>query len=186
MTVTRKGRSFIAVLFSGLIGVCCGCSGVQVEDFSQPTPVLDVQQFFNGKLAAHGIVKNRSGKVLRHFNAYIHAWWDENGVGHLDEHFVFDDGETQRRVWRLEPDDQGYRATANDTVGVGRATNDGNALFLRYVLSIDYKGKPLNLTVDDRMYLVNEKTLINESTLLKFGLRVGSVTLVINKLGDEL
>lgn len=172
----RKAYYLIAVLF------LLGCSNVDINQYAENTPVLQLETFFNGELTAHGIVKNRSGEVIRYFNASITAHWDEAGVGYLDEQFVFDDGEIQQRQWTLVPNKKGgYNATANDTVGVGEAVTAGNALFLNYVLSIPYKQGTLDVAVDDRMYLVNDRTLINESVLKKFGVKVGVVTLVILK-----
>jgi hypothetical protein len=54
-------------------------------------------------------------------------------------------------------------------------------MFMDYVLSLQYRGKPLDVVVEDKMYLVNPTTLINESRLTKFGFTVGSVSLVIKK-----
>lgn len=160
------------------------CSSVKVTDYQQNAPALTLTEFFNGKLTAHGVVKNRWGKVERYFNATIEASWDQ-GVGTLDEHFIFDDGETQRRVWTLTPNADGsYRAMAGDVVGDGHAKVAGNALFLKYVLRINYKGRELDLKVDDRMYLIDPKTLINESALSKWGFNVGEIVLVIKKIQE--
>jgi hypothetical protein len=55
---------------------------------------------------------------------------------------------------------------------------------LDYVLEINYKGSPLALAVEDWMWLVDENTLLNESTLRKWGFKVGSVQLVIHRNPD--
>ncbi len=157
------------------------CSQVSVTDYASFEPVLLPEDFFSGDLTAHGVLKNRSGKVTRLFNATIKASW-EDGVGTLDEHFLFDDGEKQQRVWTLNPLQEGYyRATANDVVGEGLMQAAGNSLFLDYILDIQYKGRSLKLHVDDRMYLVDEQTLVNESVLRKWGFKVGSILIVIKK-----
>lgn len=163
---------FIALLVSG-------CSSVAVTDYSDREPRFIPSEFFDGRLAAHGVVMNRSGRVTRHFNADIQASWSD-GVGTLDEDFVFDDGEQQKRVWTLTPDGQGgYIGTAGDVVGEGRLSFAGNAMFLDYVLRIPYGDGTIDLRVDDRMYLVNDNVLINESRLSKFGLGVGRILLTI-------
>lgn len=158
------------------------CASVKVEDYASNKPVLVAETFFNGKLEAHGILKDRSGKVIRYFSADIDAWW-ENGVGTLDERFVFDDGERQTRVWKLEKAAENvYRATAGDVIGEGRMTVSGNALFLDYVLRVPYDGDTIDLSIDDRMYQVSERVILNESIMTKFGIEVGELTLVILKL----
>jgi len=157
------------------------CSGIEIESYKNTKPELKVKAFFNGSLTAYGIVKNRSGKVIRHFSATIDASW-KDGVGTLDESFIFSDGEEQKRVWTLkEIDPNTYEATANDVIGSSHLRTAGNALFLKYVLEVPYKGSTIKMNVDDRMYLVDEKVLINESILTKWGFEMAYVTLTIIK-----
>ena len=158
-----------------------GCGSVTVRDYADNSPVLDPETFFDGYLTAHGVIKDRGGKVIRYFNADITAYW-KDGVGTLEEDFVFDDGEKQRRVWTLTPDGPGrYIGTAGDVVGDGAVTFAGNSMFLDYVLQIPWNDGALDLRIDDRMYLVNPNTLINESAMNKFGIKVGQILLVIEK-----
>jgi len=157
------------------------CSNISTADYSQNTPRIVLHDFFDGDLTAKGVVKNRSGKVIRHFTATIKASW-QNNIGTLDEKFVFNDGEIQYRIWTLTPTAKNtFIATARDVVGTGRGEYSGNAINLKYVLAIKYKSSTINVKVNDWMWLVDEKTVINESTLTKFGFNVGSVQLVINK-----
>lgn len=63
-------------------------------------------------------MKNRSGEIIRTFKGDLVGSWDENGVGTLDERFVYNDGEKQTRVWTLKPTLDGkYIGTAGDIVG---------------------------------------------------------------------
>jgi hypothetical protein len=160
-----------------------GCSSVKVSDYADRTPQLQLEDFFSGQLTAHGVVKDRGGKVIRYFNADIKAYW-EGPVGTLEEDFVFDDGEKQRRVWTLtrQPDGR-YIGTAGDVVGEGIAEVAGNSMFLKYVLEVAYGDGSIDLAIDDRMYLVQPDILINESVMTKFGIRVGEIVLVIKKEG---
>ncbi|MEH6592583.1 MAG: DUF3833 domain-containing protein [Halioglobus sp.] len=166
----------LLLLLTLLLGAC---SSVSVDDHANFRPALDPVLFFDGKLTAHGVIKNRGGRVIRTFSADIVASW-QNGVGTLDEAFVFDDGEVQQRVWTLTPSGDGtYLSTAGDVVGEGLLTTAGNSIFLDYVLRIAYGESSIDVKVDDRMYLVSENVLINESIMKKFGVRVGSIALVI-------
>ena len=168
-----------------VVGLCCvvlsACATVSVEEYAGNEPKFIAEQFFAGRLVAHGIVKDRGGKVIRYFSAEIDASW-KDGVGTLDERFVFDDGERQTRVWTLEPSgDNHYIATAGDVIGEGHMRVAGNSLFLDYVLRIPYNGDTLDLRIDDRMYLVSERVLLNESIMTKWGFEVGRIMLVISK-----
>ncbi len=164
-----------------LCALFAGCGSVPIEDYAANQPVLVPETFFDGKLSAHGVVKNRSGKVIRYFNADIKAYW-KDGIGTLEEDFLFDDGEKDRRVWTLTPSGNNrYVGTAGDVVGEGEVQFAGNSMFLDYVLRIPYNDGTLDIRIDDRMYLVNPNTLINESRMMKFGFEVGEILLVIQK-----
>ena len=164
-----------------LLIILNGCSAVPIEDYAENSPILVAETFFNGQLMASGIVKDRSGRVIRYFNATIDASW-ERGVGTLDEQFVFDDGEKQTRVWTLQPTGSGtYLATAGDVIGESSMKVLGNSLFMTYVLRIPYGGGTIDVNVDDRMYLVSDTVLLNESVMSKWGFNVGQITLVIYK-----
>ena len=75
---------FLALLCAALLIMLNGCSAVPIEDYAENSPVLVAETFFSGELIASGIVKDRSGRVIRYFNATIDASW-EGGVGTLDE-----------------------------------------------------------------------------------------------------
>lgn len=164
-----------------LSAVLSACAGPDINQYRHNQPKLVLEDFFNGALTAQGVVKNRSGEVTRYFTATIDASWDQ-GIGTLDERFEFDDGEIQHRVWTLTPTgEQNFTGTAGDVLGTGRGQLAGNALQLSYVLEIDYQGRKLALRVDDWMWQVDDNTIINTSTLRKWGFRVGSIQLVIHK-----
>lgn len=160
------------------------CAGPGVGQYAGGEPALVPEEFFNGALTAHGVIKNRGGKVIRQFNADIEAYW-QNGVGTLEEDFQFADGEISRRVWTLTPSGDGrYVGTAADVVGDGEIEVAGNSMFLDYVLRIPYGDGEIDVRIDDRMYLVHPNVLINESRMKKWGFGVGEILLVIEKRGD--
>ena len=165
------------------------CSNISVNDYANNTPTFIPEKFFSGKLTAHGIVKNRSGKIIRYFNADINAYW-HNHIGTLEEIFTFNDGEIQYRTWKLETKTSNeknlhYTATAGDVVGIAQGQAAGNAFNLQYVLAVKYESSSVNVSVNDWMWLTNETTLLNESTLTKFGFTVGTVQLTIIKHAND-
>ncbi len=162
--------------------ILSSCSSIDVNTYSNYKPVMKPEVFFDGPMTAHGIVKNRSGKVIRYFNADIKGSWDGESIT-LDEDFIFDDGEKQKRIWKIKKNPDGsYIGTAGDVIGEAIGNISGNSMFLKYVLEVPYENSTINITIDDRMYLVDPNILINESTMTKFGIRVGQIILVIKKI----
>ncbi|WP_427901668.1 DUF3833 domain-containing protein [Marinobacter caseinilyticus] len=169
----------------GVVLVLAGCAGSSLDDYQDRSPTLVPEQFFSGELSAQGIVKDISGEVIRTFDADIVASWNDQGVGTLREQFRFDDGETQSRMWTLTPNEDGYRATAGDVVEAGQMRWQGNAIHMNYVLRLAYGDGTLDVRMDDWMYLVTPDTLINQTTMSKWGIEVGELVLVIQKRNKQ-
>lgn len=176
-----KSKLKTLVWLSFAVAILSGCASPSLDDYRGRTPTLVPQQFFQGTLSARGVVKNFSGKVIRTFDADIEASWDSDGVGTLNEVFRFSDGEIQKRVWTLTPNDEGYRANAGDVVEPGTMRWQGNAINMNYVLRVAYGDGTIDLRMDDWMYLVAPGTVINQTTMSKWGVDVGELVLVIQK-----
>ena len=91
---------FRALLTSLLALGLVACGSANLEHHQSTEPKLSLEQFFNGKLKAYGIVLDRSGNLLRRFEADLVGEWEGN-QGELKEWFRFDDGEKTTRNWRL-------------------------------------------------------------------------------------
>lgn len=178
MAITGLPRCLWLLLSTALL---VGCAGPALEDYKDREPVLTPQEFFTGELYARGVVKNFSGEVIRTFDADISASWDSNGVGTLDEEFRFDDGEVQTRVWTLTPDNGALHADAGDVVEPGTMRWQGNAINMNYVLRVSYGDGTIDVRMDDWMYLITPDTLINQTTMSKWGIEVGEIVLVISR-----
>jgi Protein of unknown function (DUF3833) len=157
-----------------------GCATTDVGDYRDEKPALDLARYFTGTIDGWGMFQDRSGKVIKRFHVRIDAKWD-GGRGTLDEHFEYADGETQQRVWTLVKDGNRYVGTAADVVGDAQGQARGNALHWNYVLALPIDGRGWNMDMDDWMYLMDENTVLNRTTMSKFGFRLGEVTLSFRK-----
>ncbi len=159
-----------------------GCSSYDTKDYTKAEPKLDIRHYLNGRLKAHGIIFDWSGKVSDHFVATIDGSWDDNS-GTLDEHFTFNDGTTEQRVWTLQfSDDHHFTGTAGDVVGEGIGSQHGNALNMKYVLKRTMDdGDTIDLSIDDWMYLTDDGVLINRSKIYKWGIKVGEIFIAFTK-----
>jgi hypothetical protein len=166
-------------------GVLSACSGPAVRDYQAEKPKLELDQFLNGELEAFGIVQNRSGEVVKRFRCHMAAKWEMvNQVlqGTIDETFYYSDGTTSKRIWVLNKTaDNKYKGTAGDVIGEATGETSGNAFNWKYVLDVPLDSGTIHLTMDDWMYLINDKVIINKTQMKKFGFKVGEVTLTIIK-----
>lgn len=163
-----------------LLCTLAGCASVDIVEYRGQQPVLDLAQFFDGRVDGWGIVQDRSGKVVKRFVVRIEGTW-RGAQGTLDEHFEYADGTTERRVWQLTRDGSRYTGTAGDVVGVAQGETAGNALHWNYTLAVPVDGRTWHLAMDDWMYLVDANNLLNRTSMSKFGVEVGSVTLSLRK-----
>ena len=155
---------------------------MQIEDFNNKTPEFIPQEYFNGKLIAYGLVKDRSGKIIRTFKGVLIGSWDEKGVGTLDEKFVYDDGEELTRVWELTPtSNKTFDATAGDIVGTAKMVANGNTVMMDYVMTIPYNDSTIDISVKDWLHLQEDGVIINHSKMKKFGFVVGELVITIIK-----
>ncbi|MES2900746.1 MAG: DUF3833 domain-containing protein [Pseudomonadota bacterium] len=164
-----------------LIAVAAGCSAPSIDQYADQQPALDVQRYFNGTLDAHGMFQDRSGSVVKRFVVVMRCTWNGD-TGVLDEDFVYSDGTKQKRVWTLKKTGPGtFSATAADVVGTAQGTVKGNALRWQYVLALPVDGKVINMDMDDWMFLIDDKVMLNRTAMSKFGVNLGSVTLSFTK-----
>ena len=66
---------------------------------------------------------------------------------------------------------------------VGEATGRqmGNAFQWRYTLALPVEGRVIEVQMDDWMYLMSERVLLNKASMRKFGVQLGEVTLSFTK-----
>ncbi|MBI2734056.1 MAG: DUF3833 domain-containing protein [Aquabacterium sp.] len=159
-----------------------GCAGGPVPaDYAREQPVLNLREYFNGPLTAHGIFTDRSGRVVKRFTVQMVGRW-QGGQGVLEEDFTYSDGSKQRRVWRLTDLGQGrWRGQADDVVGEATGEVAGNALNWHYTLSLPVDGKVYEVQFNDWMYLMDNRTMLNKAVMSKFGITLGEVTLSFSK-----
>jgi len=171
----------LRISFFTLLFLLAGCVGVDIEDYADSEPRLDIAEYFTGTTRAWGMVQDYSGEVQRRFTVEIQGTYEADTLT-LDESFVLSDGETDRRVWTFERiDAHHWVGTASDVEGHVKARQYGHAFHMRYPLEIAIDGRMITFTMDDWMYLQPDGRLINRTAMRKFGLTLGEITLVFEK-----
>lgn len=165
----------------------------QIAEYRQSKPDFVLEDYFNGKLVAFGMVQDYSKKMTRHFCVNINANWIEkqgNLEGIIDEIFYFNDGEVDTRIWRItrKEDQQGsyYIGTADDVVGEASGRSEGSVFQWQYDLQIPITNKNndkklYTFFIDDWIYLIDKDRAFNKSTIEKLGVTVGHITLFFDR-----
>lgn len=185
MRLALRHVSAVAALLLA-VGLLVGCAAPRPSDYAGQQPVLDLAEYLNGELVAHGMFTDRSGAIVKRFVVQLTASWQGN-EGQLDERFTYSDGSTQRRIWYLtklgtEGGVTRYTGRADDVVGTATGEAVGPALNWRYTLRLPVDGREYDVQFDDWMVLVDEQVMLNRAVMSKFGLRLGEVTLSFTKL----
>ena len=139
-----------------------------------------------GKTVGRGAFKAITG-ADRPFTAYLDGTWDGRTLT-LVEDFDFDDGEQDRKTWRLTKQDDGtFTGTREDVVGEAIGFYDGEGFRLEYFIRLggeDGEGGR-RVKFRDILYKRDDGVIINSATVGYYGLRVGRVNLEIRPDGER-
>ncbi len=166
-------------------GICIvlllgGCSS-DIKDYQSSTPAFNVFEYFDGELTAWGMVQDYTDKQTRRFEVAI-VGTVEGDTLTLTEDFVFDDGEIDQRIWRITRlSDSEYQGVADDIIGIAKGREVGNALQWQYDFELELEESSVVVSFDDWLYRQDDKHVFNVTSINKFGVEVGKITLFFQK-----
>ncbi|TKB47139.1 DUF3833 domain-containing protein [Thalassotalea mangrovi] len=172
----------LTVIFAALwvILLLSSCSQ-SVEEYQTTGPDFKLEQFFNGKVKAYGLVTNFSDDFVRRFTVDIDASW-EGDTGVLDEYFLYDDGEKQFRRWVIKRlNDSTYQGKADDIIGTATGERSGAYIRWQYKMLLTVEDSEYEVSFDDQMMLIDENHMMNIAKIKKVGITVAKVTLFFEK-----
>lgn len=154
-----------------------GCSNMKPQDFAGKEPRLVLEEYFLGETKAWGIFEDRFGNLRREFTVDITGEWDDETLT-LTEDFIYADGETDQRIWRIRrTGEHGYAGQADDIIGSAAGAAYGNALNWSYEMMLPIGESSWKVTFDDWMFLQPGGVLLNRARVSKWGILLGEVTL---------
>lgn len=155
---------------------------IDANKYNNLKPNLVIEDFFNGKIKAWGIIQDRSGDVLSKFDVDMVGSW-EGDKGKLVEDFrYYDTGKTQHRVWEITKLSNGrYTGTAADIIGIAEGTAHGNAINWHYEMDVPVKNTSYRMKFDDWMWAMHDGVVVNRSYLKKFGITFAEITIFMEK-----
>lgn len=153
-------------------------------DYAGQGPALDIREQLNGPISCEGVIYGPTGRVTSRFVARMEARWEGN-VGTMTEHFRYDNGNTQDRIWTLTLGNDGrIKATAPDLVGEGAGQQEGPAVNLNYRITLPQSAGGHTLSVTDWMYMCENGAILNRSQFRKFGIKVAELVATMRKVQD--
>jgi len=178
MGADMMGRGLLA---AALIAALSACASQKAPDFAGREPAFVLEEYFQGRTVAYGVFDGRRGHLKRKFKVDILGTWDGETLT-LEEDFVYDDGETDRRVWTFtKTGPNSYVGRAGDVIGEARIAAYGDAVNLKYVVDLKVGDGSVRVRFDDWLYRLQDDVVINRAFVRKFGFRVGEVSLAFVK-----
>lgn len=146
-----------------------------------PAGALQIENFLLGRSQAEGVFQDFTGRIRRRFTISLDGRMD-NGVLLLSEDFLFDDGATDQRVWRITPQGGGaYRASADDMLGVAHGSERDGVLRWSYLFSLNLGARRLRVRFQDTFVQIADDALLNTARISKFGFVLGRMTIVFRR-----
>jgi hypothetical protein len=143
---------------------------------------LTVEQALIGKLAGRGRFTAPLGGVDRSFEVTLNGR-KQGDLLIIPEVIRFEDGEVQRYTWRIRPTGPGrWSGTREDVIGKADITESNGKVRLRY--TVDYKtgDSVQRLDFDDLIWLRSDGKLVNEASVKRFGITIGNVRIVLERV----
>lgn len=155
-----------------------GCASPKLKDYADASPPMDLVEYFSGSVTAYGQFQDLRGKVRRRFTVQIEGDWDGRNLT-LTEDFVYDDGETETRVWTLTPGEAGrWTGSADGVVGGAEGESSGNAFNWRYQFDLKTgEGETTRVSFDDWLWRHSDNVVINKAYVSKYGITIGEVVI---------
>jgi hypothetical protein len=142
---------------------------------------FDLFAFFEGRTAARGAFEDRFGRLRRSFAVEI-AGTRQDGVLTLEEDFVYSDGTTGRRVWRLEKTGEDtFKGACEDALSEAKGHIESNHCSMSYRMKLDIGSRQIAVEFKDVFYPLDNDTMVNRATVTKFGCRLGQAIIVFSK-----
>ena len=144
---------------------------------------FDPVRFFSGKFVAQGMFVHRFGSVQRRFAAEINCRANDNQT-ELHEAFIYDNGETEQRIWVIKKNEDGsYVADTDDVAGHAYGEVNGPVFKMRYDFFLNIFGRRVKVRFNDIMVRQTDTTILNRAKVSKFGLLLGELVITFTKAG---
>jgi len=175
------------IAVAALLGLAACTGKPSLNDPALSTRDFELEEFFDGRLVAHGQFQDVLGTARRRFEVQITGDWDGQRLL-LVEDFVYEDGAVEQRVWTLvKTGDETWQGTAPGVIGVAVGVEDGDRFNWRYEIDLpvpaaDGTVSTLRVTFDDWIWQLTDDRAFNRAYMQRFGIDIGDVSITFEKL----
>jgi len=153
-------------------------------DSLQTTPKIDIKKFFNGDIEGFAITQDSAGKINGTIQIKISGKWDEN-KGEIKQNFIYDGVNKDSRIWLVTLNADGtFDTIGHDFLAPAQGKQIGNAAQILYTLNLMDQVSKRPVRFEDRMYLVDEKSIIEISSYIKANGVSGKTITSLKKIGN--
>lgn len=143
--------------------------------------LFELTTYLEGHTKAWGIFEDRFGQLKRRFNVEMHGHW-QDGLFILDETFVYDTGDVEKRTWRITPSKAGrFTATCADCPGTATGECFSDSVRMSYRFRLKVGERVIVVDFIDRLYRMGDTIALNRATMSKWGVTLGEVSLFFQR-----
>jgi hypothetical protein len=155
-------------------------------DYLEKSARLDIKSFFNGDIDGFALIQDKKENIIATFTIKINGQWQE-GKGIINHSFIYNDGVKNSRTWLISVDSDGsFDAVAHDITNIAKGKQAGNTAQMSYVLLLAEQREKDKQEVrfEDKMYMIDEKSMIIISKFRKHDGSSGKITISLKKAGS--
>lgn len=172
-------HKFAALALIPFLAACTGKPAL--DEPSLGGPKLDLEDYFEGPVIAHGQFQDLFGTVSRRFVVDMNGEWDGETLT-LTEDFTYSDGYEEQRVWTLtKTGDDTWSGSADGVIGSALGTEKDDTFNWKYQIDLPLPDGSVRVSFDDWMWRLDDKRVLNRAYMKKFGLDVGEVIIFFEK-----
>ncbi len=165
------------LLFATLLALA-GCSRPKpIASFTGTSPAFDPVVFWTGHTHSWGVVENRQGAPTETVATDCIGTPEGADGLHMMQTLTEGDGTVTHRDWhmkRVSPDR--FVATANDMDGQAEGRSAGRVFHWRWFWALKLGSALQTVAMDQWMYLMPDGTMMNRTSISKFGIILAEVT----------
>lgn len=175
VSVMAKHPALLRISLSLTLVLLAGCSIAPIANFSLRGPRFEPEKYFAGHTVSSGVFENRAGNPGRQFKTDARGHLEGETLV-LSQTFAYQDGEIQKRRWRIRRvAAHRYEATANDVIGIAKGEARGSVFRFAYTLAVKPDNPFFNVRLNQTMALQKDGTVLNRATISKFGITIATV-----------